>query len=84
MRSLDEAGRLHFAEHSWDHSGMLAPTQRTRRFFDAHIAPHLTLTAADAARAEEEEREREARGLRPRVAGRRERGGSALLQPVFR
>ena len=63
---------------------MFAPTQRTRRFFDAHIASHLTLTAADAARAEEEEREREARGLRPRVAGRRERGGSALLQPVFR
>ena len=46
---------------------MFAPTQRTRRFFDAHIAPHLTLTAADAARAEEEEREREARGLRPRL-----------------
>ena len=51
VRSLDEAGRLHFAEHSWTHyGGMFAPTQRTRRFFDAHIAPHLTLTAADAAR----------------------------------
>ena len=85
VRSLDEAGRLHFAEHSWTHyGGMFAPTQRTRRFFDAHIAPHLTLIAADAARAEDEERERAARGLRPRVAGRRERGGSALLQPVFR
>ena len=40
MRSLDEAGRLHFAEHSWTHyGGMFAPTQRTRRFFDAHIWP---------------------------------------------
>ena len=43
------------AEHSWTHyGGIFAPTQRTRRFFDAHIAPHLTLTAADAARAEQE------------------------------
>ena len=40
VRSLDEAGRLHFAEHSWEHGGMLAPTQRSRRFFDAHVAPH--------------------------------------------
>ena len=77
MRSLDEAGRLHFAEHSWTHyGGMFAPTQRTRRFFDAHIAPHLTLTAADATQAEAEEREREAGGLRQTAA--------AALQPVFR
>ena len=55
---------------------MFAPTQRTRRFFDAHIAPHLTLTAADATQAEAEEREREAGGLRKREA--------AALQPVFR
>ena len=76
MRSLDEAGRLHFAEHSWGHSGMLAPTQRSRRFFDAHVAPHLTLTAADATQAEAQEREREAGGLRQTAA--------AALQPVFR
>ena len=76
VRSLDEAGRLHFAEHSWHHSGMLAPSQRTRRFFDAHVAPHLTLTAADATQAEAEEREREAGGLRQTAA--------AALQPVFR
>ena len=61
VRSLDEAGRLHFAEHSWHHSGMLAPSQRTRRFFDAHVAPHLTLTAADATREPEPI-------LRPRAA----------------
>ena len=64
---------------------MLAPSQRTRRFFDAHVAPHLTLTAAEATQAEAEERERETGGLRQTAAAapraRRER---ALLQPVFR
>lgn len=55
---------------------MLAPSQRTRRFFDAHVAPHLTLTAAEATQAEAQEREREAGGLRKREA--------AALQPVFR
>ena len=53
------------------HSGMLAPSQRTRRFFDAHVAPHLTLTAADATQAEAGEGEASATA-------------AAALQPVFR